>query len=77
MLSAWKDFFAAYPDYRNLFQRLEKRGDTVLIVGYSTSSNEPALDGPALWTAKIRGGLVTEWRVYEDTEDNRMQLGFV
>jgi ketosteroid isomerase-like protein len=75
MLSVWEGFFAAYPDYQNIFQHLETKGDTVLILGYSTCSNEPTLDGPALWAAKVRDGLIAEWRVYEDTEDNRRQLG--
>ena len=33
------------------------------------------LAGPALWTATIRGETVTEWRVHDDTPENRARLG--
>ena len=72
-VEAWRGFFEAYPDYRNVFERVICDEGTVVIVGYSTCSNQ-ALAGPALWTAEIRDGLVAEWRVYEDTVDNRRQL---
>ena len=34
-----------------------------------------ALDGPAIWTARIEDGKVSEWRLYEDTPANRARLG--
>jgi ketosteroid isomerase-like protein len=73
MVAGWKDFFEAYPDYRNHFEEVESRGDLVLVIGHSTCSFE-ALDGPALWTAKVAGELVQEWRVYLDTAENREML---
>ncbi len=62
MRKGWKDFFAAYPDYRNEFTSASVRDDAVVMVGYSTSSHE-RLAGPSVWTAKVRGGRVAEWRV--------------
>ncbi len=50
------------------------RDDIVIMVGHSECS-EKMLDGPTLWTAKIRGDLVAEWRVYEDTTANCELLG--
>lgn len=44
------------------------------MVGHSECSEE-ILDGPALWTAVIKDGRVQEWRVYDDTEENRKKLG--
>jgi hypothetical protein len=38
-------------------------------------STEPALDGPAIWTASAADGKVSEWRVYQDTPSNRSHLG--
>ena len=73
MLKAWQDFFQQYPDYQNHFSSLETRGNEVIVVGFSTCSFEP-LAGPALWTARVSGGLVAEWRVYIDTPENRKKM---
>ncbi|MQA98649.1 MAG: DUF4440 domain-containing protein [Streptosporangiales bacterium] len=73
-LDTWRGFFAAFPDYRNEFAEVVVRDDRVLVTGRSVCS-EPALHGPALWTARTRGEVVTEWRVYEDTPGNRARLG--
>jgi ketosteroid isomerase-like protein len=72
-VGAWTGFFAAFPDYRNHFERLESRGDLAIIAGRSSCSDS-RLDGPALWTARVRHGLVAEWRVYADTPENRATL---
>jgi ketosteroid isomerase-like protein len=64
-LEAWRGFFAAFPDYRNVFERLDTRGDgAVEIEGYSFCS-EPLLDGPARWRAVVRDGLIAEWQVFD------------
>jgi ketosteroid isomerase-like protein len=73
-LLAWRGFFDAYPDYRNVFASTSASADMVAAAGRSVCS-EPALDGPALWTARIRDGRVWEWRVYEDTPETRTQIG--
>lgn len=73
MVAGWKEFFESYPDYKNHFTYLENRGDRVYILGHSTCSHKP-LDGPAIWTARVVGERVAEWRVYLDTEDNRKIL---
>jgi ketosteroid isomerase-like protein len=75
VVEAWRGFFALFPDYQNIFERVESRTDLVAIMGRSTCS-EPQLDGPVLWTAKVRGDQVAEWRVYTDTADNRRALNF-
>jgi ketosteroid isomerase-like protein len=71
---AWRGFFAAFPDYRNEFTRVQATGDVVAVAGRSVC-REPALDGLALWTARIRDGRVCEWRVYKDTPDARARIG--
>lgn len=73
MAAGWKEFFGRYPDYRNHFQYLINRGDWVYILGRSSCTHQ-SLDGPAIWTARIDGGQVAEWRVYLDTESNRLKL---
>lgn len=73
MKKGWTDFFNHFPDYRNIFLRTESRGNLVIMIGYSECSYE-ALHGPAIWTAIIEEEKVAEWRVYEDTKQNRQQL---
>jgi hypothetical protein len=73
-IKGWKSFFDSYPDYRNIFTRVESRNNTVILIGYSTCSYEP-LDGPAIWVATIKNDLVSVWQIYEDTEDIRKKLG--
>ena len=73
-VEAWRGFFAAFPDYRNHFKYVVLSGRKAVIVGCSVCSGA-RLAGPALWTAKVEGQLIAEWRVYEDTSANRALLG--
>jgi len=73
-IEAWRGFFAAFPDYRNHFEFVALSGRRAVIAGCSVCS-DARLAGPALWTAKIEGQLIAEWRVYEDTSANRALLG--
>lgn len=72
-LEAWRGFFAAFPDYRNVFTSVAARGEIITIVGHSVCS-EPALAGPAIWTAKVTADQVAEWRVHADTQEIRARL---
>ncbi len=58
----WKEFFEEYPDYKNIFTCVTVQNNVVVMVGYSTCSYKP-LDGPNIWTAKIRDRRISEWRV--------------
>jgi hypothetical protein len=64
MKKGWKAFFDNYPDYRNIFTSVTVQDNIVIMIGYSTCSDEPRLNGPSMWTAKIDNALVSEWRVY-------------
>jgi ketosteroid isomerase-like protein len=75
VLEAWNGFFDAFPDYRNDWSHVIAIGGTLTAVGRSVCSSEPALDGPAIWTARVGDDKVSEWRVYEDTPANRARLG--
>ncbi len=50
-LAAWQGFFDAYPDHRNVFASMSASADLGAVAGRSVCS-EPALDGPALLTAR-------------------------
>jgi ketosteroid isomerase-like protein len=75
-VEAWAGFFAAFPDYRNIFERFVVAGWSVAIAGRSACSDS-RLDGPALWSADVRSGKVAEWRVHDDTLENRARLGLL
>jgi ketosteroid isomerase-like protein len=64
MKEGWREFFENYPDYRNVFTSVTVEDNVVVMLGYSTCSNEPCLNGPSMWTAKVHDGRVSEWRVY-------------
>lgn len=73
-VAAWRGFFDAFPDYRNLFAELATQGDEVAICGRSECS-DARLEGPALWYARVENGRVAEWRVLDDTGANRRSIG--
>ena len=73
-VAAWSDFFAAFPDYRNVFDRVLVHGDLAIAIGESISPH-PMLSGPAIWVVRVNKERVAEWRVYEDTQPTRLQLG--
>jgi uncharacterized protein (TIGR02246 family) len=62
MKEGWREFFKKYPDYRNNFTNVTVQDNIVVMIGYSTCSFKQ-LDGPNIWTAKIRGEGVSEWKV--------------
>lgn len=73
---AWLGFFEAFPSYRNEFDRVQETGDGLVVaVGRSVCAEHADLDGPAIWTARVVGDLVSEWRVHEDTPGVRRRLG--
>ena len=59
---AWAEFFAAFPDYRNVFETMTADGETVRVTGHSVCAT-PELAGPAGWTATVRDGKVSRWQV--------------
>jgi hypothetical protein len=73
---SWAQFFKMYPVYKNTFARIESRADQVIIIGYAYW-NEKQPHDPVIWTARIERDLVAEWRVYDDTANNREYLGLV
>jgi ketosteroid isomerase-like protein len=75
VLLAWDGFFAAFPDYRNEWSDVLTIGGIVVAIGRSVCPTEEALDGPAIWTARTEGDRVSQWRVYDDTPENRTRLG--
>lgn len=74
-LDAWRAFFGAYPEYRNVFGAFTTQGRVVAIAGYSVCPSHPELEGPALWSAVVQGDRLSEWHVYDDSPETRRRLG--
>ena len=74
MLENWRSFFEMWPDYRNEFRECYILGEQVIAVGRSCCS-EKLLDGPAIWSARVQDGCVTEWRIWDDTPESRNMIG--
>jgi hypothetical protein len=73
-LDAWRGFFAAFPDYRNEVSVIAVDGPIIAMAGRSHCSDS-RLDGSALWRAAVDAGLLTEWQVLDDLQENRVALG--
>lgn len=63
-LEAWRGFFDAFPDYRNVFDSLHSPSEGVVEVLGRSECSVPALTGPARWRAGVKYGLLVEWRVF-------------
>jgi ketosteroid isomerase-like protein len=74
-LEAWRGFFEAFPEYRNVFEAVSTKGNEIAIAGRSFCPGHPELEGPALWTIVVHGDQVVKWQVYEDTAEVRRRLG--
>jgi hypothetical protein len=76
MLKSWSKFFDMFPDYRNIFDRVDSRENVVVLRGFAYWSEDNPHDA-AIWKATIENDLVAEWRIYYDTEANRKELGLI
>ena len=76
MIKGWTDFFRSFPDYKNTFHRVESQGSLVVLYGYATWEKGADPDY-AIWTAVIEDDLVAEWRIYEDTEENKRRFNLL
>ncbi|WP_101688477.1 ASCH domain-containing protein [Dysgonomonas massiliensis] len=74
---AWKPFFKLFPNYQNIFEHVITQGDsTVIMQGYSISSDERLNNIRAIWLAKVKEEKVSLWHIYTDNEEIRSMLGF-
>jgi ketosteroid isomerase-like protein len=66
-LDAWRGFFAAYPDYRNVFEECRRLREGLVFVRGRSVCSVAELDGPAEWRVVVRDALVDQWQVSEPT----------
>jgi predicted ester cyclase len=65
-LDAWRGFFDAFPDYRNVFDSLTSDPSGAVDVRGRSECSEPALAGPASWHAVVTDGLLLSWHVSDE-----------
>ena len=70
MVAGWKQFFKEFPHYRNTFEKVEALENLVAVRGHAYWTEDEPYD-PVIWTGTIEGDLISEWRVYDDTPENR------
>lgn len=64
-VDAWRSFFAAFADYRNVFAETRPSNDGAIEMSGRSECSDARLREPARWTVRVREGLVEEWRVHE------------
>ena len=64
-LDAWRGFFDAFPDYRNVFDNVDDVDGAVVIVRGRSECSFTPLQGSATSRAVVRDGLVDVWQVSE------------
>ena len=64
-LDAWRGFFAAFPDYRNIFEEFHRTGGGSVFVRGRSVCSVAELDGPAEWRVVVRDSCVDQWHVSE------------
>ena len=76
MVSGWRDFFKMFPAYRNTFEKIVVTEDLVSVLGFAYWSEDESYD-PVIWTAVFEDNLISEWRVYEDSPENRKEFNLL
>ncbi len=70
----WHDYFSDFPEYKIHVKNIFTGGNGVAIIGRTTGSHvlpEIEKKETVLWTAEILNGLVSQWRIYTDTDEAR------
>lgn len=78
--AGWRGYFALCPEYMMHLCEVYQTPELVVLVGRTTGSHlrqqrMEEFPETLIWTAKVRGGLVAEWRIYHDTPEVRGELG--
>jgi ketosteroid isomerase-like protein len=78
-VAAWRGYFEAFPEYVIYPARLAEVDGGAAILGSTTGSHLGRPDDEErqemlLWVVEVRDGLVSRWRLVEDTPDNRRRF---
>ena len=79
---AWDGYFSSFPNYVIYPRRIcEQEPGVVAVLGHTTGSHlelpdEDEAKLTLMWVAHVDDGLVTRWRLLEDTIEARRKYGF-
>jgi uncharacterized protein (TIGR02246 family) len=71
MKQGFAGYFEDFPEYRIHVSKVTRSGKDIAIVGTTTGSHiAPEIEAKetVIWIAKIRDGLVSEWRIFTDLD---------
>ena len=81
--AGWRSYFEMVPDYWIKIDWELSAGDIVILIGKAggtyvpeggSTKSENKWETPAAWVAKVRDGMVAEWRIYSDNEPIRARM---
>jgi ketosteroid isomerase-like protein len=75
-IDAWRGYFSSFPRYVIHPRHIAADGSRVAVLGATTGSHlglpdEEELQLGVIWVADVAGGVLSSWRVVEDTPDAR------
>ena len=79
---AWDSYFSSFPNYVIYPRRIcEHEPGVVAVLGHTTGSHLELPDDDEakltlIWVAHVEDGLVTRWRLLDDTIESRRLFGF-
>jgi predicted SnoaL-like aldol condensation-catalyzing enzyme len=81
LAAGWCEYLGNCPNYRIYIRQLFAKGDEVIVVGHTTGSHlglpdEDEFHNEAvIWAATVEDGLLSAWKLYNDTVETRLKLG--
>ena len=70
---AWREFFRSFPNYKMYVEQIIENDNMVVLIGCASGDysacpkDDETWHLPTIWTAKVEGTTVQEWRMYADT----------
>ena len=71
MREGFRGYFSEYPEYKIHVSKVTRSGNDIAIIGSTTGSHIPPeieAKETVIWIAKIKGDLVSEWRIFTDLD---------
>jgi SnoaL-like domain len=79
-LSAWRGYLTSFPHYVIYPHQVVERNGQVAVLGHTTGSHLGLPDDQealqtVIWVAQVRDGLLSLWRILQDSPAGRRALG--
>lgn len=80
LAAAWGDYLSTYPNYHIYIRQLFENENDVILIGHTTGSHldlpdeEEFHDEAVIWVATVEDGLLSAWKLYNDTVETQLQL---